>query len=53
MAEQGSHYGNLAHFGNHGEELVHSMGEKGVEQVEPLLRGLVDGVLGVVLGAGR
>lgn len=53
MAEQGSHHGNHAHFGDHGWELLHSKGEEGVEQVEPLLKGLVDGALGAVLEARR
>lgn len=52
MAEQGSHDGNHSHLGECGGELLHSLGEKGVEQVEPLLGGLVDGVFGAVLGAG-
>lgn len=43
MAEQGRHCGNHAHFEDIGGELYWiALGEKGVEQVEPLLRGWME-----------
>lgn len=44
VAEQGRHCGNHAHFEDSGGELLYwiALGEKGVEQVEPLLRGWVE-----------